>query len=251
MQEQSRRLPDTPDHEALRRLVVERRSVRRFSPAPVSRGLVERVLDVARHAPSAANSQPWEFVVVEDADMRRRVAGAAASLFSEARKREPEFNWSISVQPFLSQAPILILVLGDRRVIEAYPKVLRGNLLLRQSLANCIYALQLAAMSLGLASAWGTVQGGLPETDIRELLSIPETFTVDHIVPLGYPDEREEARAAALEPARRRAASRRPLDEVVHWGHYDGSRVRSDEAVRDFIWSNTVTRVRRDQSGRS
>lgn len=239
-------MPDSYDYETLRRLVVERRSIRRFRPDPVPRQLVVKVLDVARHAPSAANSQPWEFVVVEDWEMRRKVARAAASLFSEGRKRDSSFNWSVSVQPFLGQAPVLIVVLGDRRMMEAYPGILRGNVLLRQSLVSCIYGLQLAAESLGLATAWSTLQGGSPETEIRELLGIPDTFIIDHIVPLGYPDEQEGARAAALEPARLRAPRRRELDSIVHWGCYEVSKVRSDEAARDFIWSETVTRVKHE-----
>jgi nitroreductase len=246
MQEQCPRLPDPLDYETLRRLAVERRSVRRFRNDPVSREDIERVLDVARLAPSAANSQPWEFVVVEDATMRHRVAVIAASQFPDARKRDPSFNWSVSVQPFLGHAPVLIVVLGDRRMMDAYPSVLRGNVLLRQSLANCVYGLQLAAASLGLATAWGTLQGGRPETELRELLGIPDVFTIDHIVPLGYPDEQEGARATALAPARRRGPRRRPLEGLVHWGRYDASLARSDDAVREFIWSETVTRVKPD-----
>jgi nitroreductase len=150
------------------------------------------------------------------------------------------------VQPFLGHAPVLIVVLGDKRMMDAYPGILRGNVLLRQSLANCVYGLQLAAASLGLATAWGTLQGGRPEMEIRELLGIPDVFTVDHIVPLGYPDEQEGARAAALAPARRRAPKRRPLQSLVHWGRYDNSLARSDDAAREFIWTDTVTRVKPD-----
>jgi 5,6-dimethylbenzimidazole synthase len=245
MEKQVTHSPSPNDYESLRRIVADRRSIRRFSLAPVSRDAIEKVLDVARLAPSAANSQPWEFVVVEDGEMRRKVAGASSSLFSEARKRDPSFNWSVSVQPFLAQAPVLIVVLGDRRMMEAYPSVLRGNVLLRQSVAICVYGLQLAAASLGLATAWGTLQGGRPESDIRELLGIPESFAIDHVVPLGYPDDTESARAAALEPARVRGPRRRALNEMIHWGHYDMSKARSDEAVHEFIWSETVTRVPR------
>ena len=238
-------MPDPCDYETLLRLVAARRSTRRFRPDPVSRESVEQVLEVARYAPSAANSQPWEFIVVEDAAMRSRIARAAASVFPEARKRDPSFNWSISVQPFLAQAPVLIIVVGDRRMMDAYPSILRGNVLLRQSLANCVYGLQLAAASLGLATAWGTLQGGPPEAEIRDLLHIPEHFIVDHIVPLGYADDREGARAAALEPARVRGSRRRALDDIVHWGRYDTSKARSDDVARDFIWTETVTRVKR------
>jgi len=238
--------PRPLSYEGLRSLVAGRRSVRRFRPDPVSRDTVERILDVARLAPSAGNSQPWEFVVVTDAAMRSQVARAAASLFSAGRKRDPEFNWSVSVQPFLSQAPVLIVVLGDRRVMAAYPSILRGNILMRQSLSNCVLTLQLAAASLGLATAWGTLQRGSPEAEIRELLHIPDVFTIDHIVPVGYADEPECARAAALAPARARAANRRALEDIVHWDRYQTEKARSDEAVERFIWSETVTRVPRD-----
>ena len=220
--------------------------MRRFRPDPVPWDLVEAVLEVARQAPSAANSQPWEFVVVEDKAMRTRVARAAASLLAEARKRDPSFEWGVSVQPFLAQAPVLIVVLGDKRMIPAYPSILRGNILLRQSLSNCVYGLQLAAASLGLSTAWGTLQGGSPESEIRELLNIPEFFTIDHIVPLGYADDETSRKATALEPARQRASRRRPLDQIVHRERYDVSKARSDEAADQFVWSDTVTRVRRE-----
>ena len=88
-------------YDTILRIASSRRSVRRFLPKPVPWEMVEAVLEVARQAPSAANSQPWEFVVVEDEAMRMAVARAAASLFAEARKRDPSFAWSISVQPFL------------------------------------------------------------------------------------------------------------------------------------------------------
>jgi nitroreductase len=234
------------DYDTLHALASNRRSVRRFRPDPVSRDDILRVLDVARLAPSAANSQPWEFVVVEEPEMRRHVTRAGASLFASARAHDPTFTWSVSVQPFLSQAPVLIVVLGDRRMMEAYPSILRGNVLLRQSLAISVYGLQLAAASLGLATAWGTLQGGRPEEEIRGLLGVPDAFTVDHVVPLGYADETEGIRAAALKPARSRAHIRRPLDRIVHWGGYEIGKGRSDDEAREFIWSTTVTRVPRE-----
>ncbi len=243
-------IPDRACYDTLRNLVSQRRSVRRFRSDCVPREIIGLVLDIARLSPSAANSQPWEFVVVEDEALRRDVARAAASLFSELRKRDQSFNWSISVQPFLTQAPVLIVVLGDRRMIEAYPSILRGGVLLRQSLAACIYGLQLAAESLGLASAWGTIQGGRPEAEIRQILGIPECFTVDHIVPVGYPDEEEVERAVALTPARERGVRRRPLADVVHWGTYDPDRIRSDDEASRFVWTDTVTRVLPYPAGR-
>lgn len=242
MQTDTRHTSGTTSYDTLHDLVVQRRSVRRFRPDTIPRHFIEMILEVARLTPSAANSQPWEFVVVEDKATRHKVAHAAASLFREARKRDPSFNWSISVQPFLGQAPVLIVVVGDRRMMEAYPSILRGNVLLRQSLGACIYGLQLAAASLGLATAWGTLQGGWPEGEIREILGIPDCFTVDHIIPVGYPNEKETEGAVALAPARERGSRRRALHAVVHWGRYDENRARSDEEAARFVRTETVTR---------
>ncbi len=231
------------EYDVLHAIVRRRRSTRRFLPTPVPRPLVEKVLEVARLSPSAANSQPWEFVVVTDVEMRQRIARASVSLFHDARKKDPTFEWNISVQPFLYQAPVLIIILGDRRLLPSYPSVLRGNVLLRQSLAICAYGLQLAAASLGLGTAWGTLQGGPGEVEIRRLLGVPEHFTIDHLVPLGYADEVEGSRAAALWAARERGHVRRPLEGIVHWERFDPSKSRSSEEVEQFIWSATVTRV--------
>ncbi len=236
-------------YEALHSIVAVRRSVRRFLPDPLPRDIIEQVLEVARLSPSAANSQPWEFVVVTDAETRRRIARASASVFSGARKKDPSFEWNISVQPFLYQAPVLIIVLGDKRMLAAYPSVLRGNILLRQSLAICTYGLQLAAASMGLGSAWGTLQGGPGEAEIRDLLRIPEQYTIDHIVPLGYADANEGDRASALRAARERGQRRRPLKDIVHWEAFEEAKARSDEEAEKFIWSETVTRVERRRSG--
>jgi nitroreductase len=235
------------DYDVLLDIVKRRRSVRRFLPLPVSRDLIEKIIEVARLSPSAANSQPWEFVVVTDAEVKRLIARASAGIFREARKKDPTFEWSVSVQPFLYQAPVLILILGDKRLLSAYPSILRGNILMRQSLAISAYGLQLAAASLGLGAAWGTLQGGPGETEIREILGIPETFTVDHIVPIGYADRVESDRATALRPARERGTRRRPRDLLVHWERYEPAKSRSDADVERFLWSETVTRVAQDK----
>lgn len=246
--------PDThaygqASYDVLLDIVGRRRSVRRFLPTPVPRSLVEKVIEVARLSPSAANSQPWEFIVVTDVDMKRRIARASASIFRDARRHDPTFQWSVSVQPFLYQAPVLIVVLGDKRMIPSYPSVLRGNVLLRQSLAICAYGLQLAAASLGLGSAWGTLQGGPGEAEIRALLGVPDCFTIDHIVPLGYADAIESSRAGALAPARERGPRRRPLEGVVHWERFEAEKARTDAEAECFIWTETVTRVARDEAG--
>jgi len=61
------------NYESLLELVKNRRSFRRFKPDPIPKGIVEKVLDVARHVPSGGNAQPWEFVVVQDTKTKREM----------------------------------------------------------------------------------------------------------------------------------------------------------------------------------
>ena len=231
------------DYESFLSLVADRRSCRRYRPDPVPGGAVEKILEAGRHAPSAGNSQPWEFVVVRDPETKKKISRSIVSLYKEARRREPTFNFKVAVQPHLFTAPVLIVVCGDRRLQEAYPVLMRRNVLLRQSLALCAYAMQLAATSLGLATAWGTIQGGSPEMEVRRLLGIPDVYTVDHIMPLGYPDTERERRDRSLRVVRERAPYRRALEEIIHYECYDTDKFRTDDKLEEFIWSRTVTRI--------
>jgi nitroreductase len=227
------------------KLVKDRRSFRRFTSDPVPKEILEKVLEAARHSPSAGNSQPWEFVVVQDVAMKKSITKSITSEYKKLREVDPTMYWAVAVQPHLFTAPVLIIVCGDRRLQETYPAHLEGEILLRQSLAISIYTLQLAAASFGLATAWGTMQTESREIRIRQLLGIPDVYTVDHIVPLGYPDEEREKNDKALRPVRERASFRRELDEIVHYERYDRGKFRSDEKVKEFIWSKTVTRIPR------
>lgn len=226
-------------------LVKKRRSFRRFKSDPVPKEILEKVLEAARHPPSAGNSQPWEFIVVQDVATKKSITQSITSGYKKIRKADPTMYWAVAVQPHLSTSPVLIIVCGDRRLQQTYPAHLPGEVLLRQSLAISIYTLQLAAASFGLATAWATMQTESRETQIRKLLGIPEVYTVDHIVPLGYPDEEKENSDEALRPVRERAPFRRELAEIVHYEHYDMGKFRSDEEIKEFIWSKTVTRIPR------
>jgi nitroreductase len=227
------------NYDSFLELVKKRRSIRRFKADPIPRETVGKILEAARHAPSAANSQPWEFVVVEDTMTKKNIVKALS--YEKVRKMDPTFYFEVSVQAYLGTAPVLVLICGDKRVEQAYPSFMEGEILLRQSLAVCIYTMQLAAASCGLATAWATIGKG--EIAIKKLLGIPDVYTVDHIIPLAYPDEEKEVESQTLCPVRERAPLRRELREIVHYGHYDIEKFRSEKEVTDFIWGKTVTRI--------
>lgn len=86
------------------------------------------------------------------------------------------------------------------------------------------------------------------DKEIKELLGIPDVYTVDHIMPLGHPNVEEELKSLVLAPTRERTSLRRELEQILHYETYDMAKFRSDEMVEEFIWNKTVTRVKRPTS---
>jgi len=146
--------------------VHHRRSIRKYTDAPVSDETVETLLKAAMSAPSAGNAQPWQFVVITDREILNRVP---------------------DVHPYAAmakQAPVGILICGDLR-LEKYP----GNWV-----ADCSAATQnllLAAHASGLGAVW---TGVYPQQDriegFRKLLGLPDQVIPLAFVPVGYPDQR-------------------------------------------------------------
>lgn len=107
--------------------LARRRTVREFSPLPVAREVIEHCLRAAGSAPSGANQQPWRFVAVADAAIKRRIrAGAEAEEREFYRHRATE-EWlqalavlgTDSEKPFLEIAPWLIAVFYERYGMDA------------------------------------------------------------------------------------------------------------------------------------
>jgi len=199
--------------EAIRR----RRSVRQFRPDPVPEEMLRTLLDAARLAPSSYNLQPWEFVVVTDPEVRRRLRVAANN------------------QAQVEEAPAVIVCLGSLRQQDALAARLEASLppdapperrervlkVVRRHKHDPVFRkihvltstyigvafLVLAAQSLGLGTCW---MGGFDPDKVRALLGIPEDFLVASLVAVGWPAEGLEFRPR----------QRRPLEEIVHWNHF-------------------------------
>ncbi|MBW1802440.1 MAG: nitroreductase family protein [Deltaproteobacteria bacterium] len=201
-------------------LLRQRKSVRRYRPDPVPDDVIQKILEAARYAPSAGNSQPWEFIVIKDEAARKNISKSIALQIKEEVGKDPDIARGIAVQPFLYTAPVLIVVCGDPRLQEAYPAWMDRYALFRQSLSNCIYTIQLAAATFGLATAWATIQSGPTQEVVRDILGIPSGYTVDHIIPVGHPN-----------------------GDILHFEKYDIAKFRSDDDVKNFIWSKAITRI--------
>ncbi|MCA1944821.1 MAG: nitroreductase family protein [Desulfovibrio sp.] len=142
-----------------------RRSIRDFTPEPVSETQLEILLRAAMAAPSAGNAQPWEFVVVREADTRQRVA---------------EIHPYAKMAP---KAPLGVLVCGDISR-EKYPGFWP------QDCAAAVQNLLLAATAQGLGTVW---TGIYPVEErvamFRTLFNLPERLVPFSFIPVGYPKE--------------------------------------------------------------
>ncbi|MEW2550118.1 5,6-dimethylbenzimidazole synthase [Streptomyces sp. NPDC047002] len=198
--------------DALYEVVAARRDIRRFRPDPVPPDVLGRVLAAAHAAPSVGHSQPWRFIVVEDAEIRERAAVLtdrarhvqAAGLDPESARRLLDLQLE-----GVREAPCGVVVCCDRRAPAA--GVLGRATFPDADLWSCACAIEnlwLAARAEGLGLGWVTL---FEPADLAGLLGLPEGVVTLGWLCLGWPDERPPA--PGLE---RTGWSRRlPLDEVV------------------------------------
>lgn len=166
--------------------IYGRRSVRAYRPAAVEAELVHVLLQAAARAPSAKNSQPWSFVVVQDAAWLRAASerakrfelariGAAAPAELRERLGDPKFDLFFG-------APALIVTCATQTGFHAEE--------------DCAYALQnlmLAAHALGLGTCMiGLARAWLNEPEVKRELGIPPERNVVTPVILGHPAEHPE-----------------------------------------------------------
>ena len=223
------------DYEGLLELAEKRRSVRSFKPDPVPDEYIDNIIEVARRAPSAANSQPWEFVVVRKEELRHQIAEFVKEDRALTRKmelaRDPALRFpgqTSTVDRFgFEDAPVFIILLGDTRATEAFPIhviMQRRQSNLDSSLASAFLYMQLAATALGLGAQWvSATRNHYAQTMIKSLLRIPEEMQIYDTMALGYP-------AAETAPRLVRAK-----EEMVHQDYYDQAKFRTEEKIKEFI----------------
>jgi nitroreductase len=173
-------------HDDLFAIVHRQRACRAFSDDPVDDDLVARVLDAATFAPSAENRQPWEFVVVREAETRARLGElmkraweAGGRDFAQTRlDTKLMADVDAGATGGLAAAPVMIVVCADtqRGLVATVPS----------SIFPATQNLLLAATALGLGSALTTITTAFgPE--MRALLGLPEHLVPVAVVPLGRP----------------------------------------------------------------
>ena len=154
-------------------IIMARKSVRSYTSRPVEKEKVDIMLKAAMAAPSAVNKQPWAFIVIDDRDVLNKLAEV------------------LPYAKMTAEAPMAIVVCGD------LSKALNGEKD-RYWMLDCSAAsenLLLAAESMGLGAVWTAVY---PENDriakVRSVLSLPDHIIPFNLIPVGYPQHREESK---------------------------------------------------------
>ncbi len=174
--------------------IRQRRSIRKYLSKPVPREMVEEVLIAAGWAPSAHNSQPWWFIVLADASVKRRLAIDMADawvvdlerdgLTVEAKMRKERVEW-------FADAPVLILACSTLEGLRKFPDDKRQTCerdLAMQSLGAAMQNLLLTTHMKGLGACWFCAPGFCKET-VRKVLKIPDSVEPEAFVIMGYPAE--------------------------------------------------------------
>lgn len=210
-----------PEREGVYRAILTRRDTRgEFLPDPVSDEVLSRLLIAAHHAPSVGFMQPWSFVIVRNADTRRRVHDAftkahaeAALMFTEDKR---EIYRSLKLEGIM-EAPVNICVTCDRD--RAGPVVIGRTHIPAMDVYSSVCAVQnlwLAARAEGLGVGWVSI---FDNAAVQQALNIPS-----RVVPVAYLcigkvrglHARPELEAAGWRP-------RLPLTDLIHFEQWDGA----------------------------
>jgi coenzyme F420-0:L-glutamate ligase / coenzyme F420-1:gamma-L-glutamate ligase len=197
---------------AVRDVVRDRRSVRRYRAEAVARRHLDAVLDAAVHAPSAHNRQPWRFAVVESERTRAALARAMGDRLRADRLADGDAPDAVEADAARSYArivgaPVVVGVCMTLSDMDDYPDERRAGaerLMAVQSVAMAAQNMMLCAHALGLASCWMCAPLFCPDA-VARALGLPPDWEPQGLLTLGHP-------ADAGKPCRRR-----PVGDVTRY----------------------------------
>src|SRR5262245_41445696 len=183
----------------------ERRSIRRYRPEPLPAGVIERLIDAARLAPSAHNRQPWRFVVLQDAAEKARLADAMGARLRADRLADGDAPEAVEKdvagsRSRITSAPAVIAVCCTLVDMDRYPDTRRAEaerLMAVQSTAMAAQNLLLLAHAEGLGACWMCAPLFCADT-VRLALDLPSDWQPQALITLGHPasaGRRRERRA--------------------------------------------------------
>jgi Nitroreductase len=175
-------------------LAAARQSDRAFdADRPVERDKIERILEVARLAPSACNAQPWHFIVVDELELKNKVADATSTKL-------------LGLNHFTKQAPVHIIVVEEKANLSSgFGSWVKDKTFTLVDIGIAASHIALAAESEGLGSC---ILGWFNEDKMRSLLNIPSNKRIILDIIIGY----------STQPKRQK--KRKATEEVVSYNEY-------------------------------
>lgn len=202
-------------------VIGSQRAMRRLKPDPVPEELIERLIWAATRAPSGGNAQPWRFLVITDADKRRRLQGLYASAWADyatagytAERPGQSEEARVSNERVVASAQYLADHLHEVPVhilVCTFAQAVNTGIAAGASIYPAIQNLMLAARSLGLGTALTTLHRWR-EDQVRELLGIPDGVDTAALVPVGWPKGKFGA------------GFRLPVKAVTYWEKWGAKR---------------------------
>jgi nitroreductase len=179
-------------------VIKKRRSIHYFTKEKVSNEDLRYILEAARWAPSAGNSQPWKFIIVKNPENIHKIWESTAGIELQISSKR---NIPVTPQNFIKHAPVIIVVCADPSAYKGRQANINADLYCIQDSAAATMNLLLAVCDRGLGACW---VGMFKEEKLRESLKIPHPIKPVAIIPLGHTKSKE-----GLRP-------RKPIEELVH-----------------------------------
>ncbi|MEE2883462.1 MAG: nitroreductase family protein [Planctomycetota bacterium] len=170
-----------------------RRSIRSFSTDAVPRELIDQAIEIASTAPSGAHRQPWHFVVVDDADLKKKIRDAAEQEERRSYDGRMPQEWLDALKPlgtdavkvYLEDAPYIVVLFAETQQL-AVDGTSSRNYYVSESVGIAAGLFITALHLVGLATLTHTPS---PMGFLREILQRPRTERPYLLFPVGYPAE--------------------------------------------------------------
>ncbi len=170
-------------------LINKRRSVRKYSRICIKREDINKCLEASRLAPSACNSQPWQFIIIDTPELKNRLSEAMLSGI-------------YGLNAFIKNAPVLVAIVTEKaKFFTKICNFVRNTRLYLIDIGIACEHFVLCAAELGIGTC---ILGWFNEKAAKKTLGIPKEKKIELVISMGYP-------ADGLEP---RPKNRKELSEI-------------------------------------
>jgi len=178
-------------------VIKNRVSIRKYQKKDINENHLNYILECGHTAPTAGNLQPWEFIIIRNSSIKRKIVNTT---YIGNQRNSPKH------QEWLMDAPVFIIICANKnRIISKYGEKSMKKLVYLDCSA-AIENMLLAVVDLNLGSCYVS---GFRENDLSKALNIPDYLEIIGLIPIGYVEGKAIRRV------------KRPLKEVVHIDYFN------------------------------